>query len=217
VLTVTYSWAPGATSSLLAEKRAATPTPPTTSTVPGGVPVEQVNPDGSVYWLHHDQLGSIRMLTTSSSANIGTASFDAYGATPGTVGVGTGSFGYAAQYTDTETGFQYLRARYYDPATGQFLTRDPAVTLTRSPYGYVDGSPLNLTDPNGMNWLSDGLSDAGNAAVRGAQAVGRAASDVGRGARAISLPFWSALLGTDRSTRQEWFALSVTTAADWVL
>jgi RHS repeat-associated protein len=26
-------------------------------------------------------------------------------------------FGYAGEYTDSETGFLYLRARYYDPAS----------------------------------------------------------------------------------------------------
>jgi RHS repeat-associated protein len=51
---------------------------------------------------------------------------------------------------DAETGFQYLRARYYDPATGQFLTRDPIEAVTRSAYGYVNGNPLNLTDPLGL-------------------------------------------------------------------
>ena len=40
-------------------------------------------------------------------------------------------------------------ARYYDPATGQFLTVDPDVATTLSPYGYVDGNPLNGTDPSG--------------------------------------------------------------------
>jgi RHS repeat-associated protein len=38
---------------------------------------------------------------------------------------------YAGQYTDTETGLQYLRARYYDPSTGTFLTRDPLEAQTR--------------------------------------------------------------------------------------
>jgi hypothetical protein len=51
---------------------------------------------------------------------------------------------------DPETGLIYLRARYYDPATAQFLSRDPAVALTQSAYGYVDGNPLNSTDPTGM-------------------------------------------------------------------
>jgi hypothetical protein len=40
--------------------------------------------------------------------------------------------------------------RYYDPATGQFLTRDPAVELTGSPYGYVYDNPLSSTDPAGL-------------------------------------------------------------------
>jgi hypothetical protein len=42
--------------------------------------------------------------------------------------------------------------RFYDPATGQFLTRDPAETITREPYGYVGGNPLNMTDPTGLCW-----------------------------------------------------------------
>ena len=51
---------------------------------------------------------------------------------------------------DAETGFQYLRARYYDPATGQFLTRDPIEAQSREAYGYVGGNPLNATDPSGL-------------------------------------------------------------------
>lgn len=51
----------------------------------------------------------------------------------------------------------YLRARYYDPTTAQFLTRDPMVATTRSPYGYVGGNPLNGIDPSGNCglWGSD--------------------------------------------------------------
>jgi hypothetical protein len=40
-------------------------------------------------------------------------------------------------------------ARYYDPTVGQFLTVDPLVAMTLSPYGYVSGDPLNATDPTG--------------------------------------------------------------------
>jgi RHS repeat-associated protein len=56
---------------------------------------------------------------------------------------------YAGQYRDDESNLYYLRARYYDPTTGQFLTVDPAVSLTRSPYAYAAGNPLNFTDPSG--------------------------------------------------------------------
>jgi RHS repeat-associated protein len=40
-------------------------------------------------------------------------------------------------------------ARYYDPATAQFLTVDPDVGTTLSPYAYVADDPLNATDALG--------------------------------------------------------------------
>ena len=75
------------------------------------------------------------------------------------------------EYTDAETGFVYLRARYYDPATGQFISRDPLVALTGSAYGYVYGNPLNLTDPLGL-W---GLKSFVRAVAFSAAAVGAVA------------------------------------------
>jgi RHS repeat-associated protein len=44
----------------------------------------------------------------------------------------------------------YLRARYYDPATGQFLSRDPALSLSGSVYAYADGDPIGRKDPSGL-------------------------------------------------------------------
>ncbi len=56
----------------------------------------------------------------------------------------------ARRYTDAESGLQYLRARYYEPATGQLLTRDPASAATRDSYGYSTRTPLNASDPTGL-------------------------------------------------------------------
>jgi RHS repeat-associated protein len=56
----------------------------------------------------------------------------------------------SGQYTDPETGLIYLRARYYDPSTGQFLNRDPAVAITRQPYEYAADNPINRIDPTGL-------------------------------------------------------------------
>jgi len=57
-------------------------------------------------------------------------------------------FRYAGQYRDAESGLYYLRARYYDPATAQFLTRDPLPVLSKQPYGCGADDPTNLTDPD---------------------------------------------------------------------
>ena len=114
---------------------------------PDGTVFETIHPNGTITYLHHDQLGSTRLVTTPTGTTTGTATYDPYG-TPTTTGT-IGPFGYAGQYTDP-TGLQYLRARYYDPTTGEFLTRDPLTTLTRTPYAYANNNPLNLTDPTGL-------------------------------------------------------------------
>lgn len=49
-----------------------------------------------------------------------------------------------------ETGFTYLRARYYDPSTGMFSSVDPAVARTLSAFLYAGNSPLNRLDPLGL-------------------------------------------------------------------
>ncbi|MBK6857545.1 MAG: hypothetical protein IPG97_13610 [Microthrixaceae bacterium] len=44
----------------------------------------------------------------------------------------------------------YLRARHYDPTTGQFTTVDPLLAITEEPYGYTEGNPANRSDPTGL-------------------------------------------------------------------
>lgn len=70
------------------------------------------------------------------------------------------SFGFAGEYTDP-TGLIYLRARYYDPATAQFITRDPLEALTHRPYTYAASDPADNIDPTGLSpfgvWL--GIAD----------------------------------------------------------
>jgi RHS repeat-associated protein len=119
---------------------------------PGGLPVEQIA-GSTVLDYHQDQLGSTRLLTNSLGSVEATYTYDPYGNVIGSTGALT-SLGFAGQYRDGESGLYYLRARYYDPTTAQFLTRDPAVVTTRSPYGYVHGDPLNGRDPTGLVGIS---------------------------------------------------------------
>jgi RHS repeat-associated protein len=90
------------------------------------------------------------MLTDEGGKASATFSYGAYGQPTGSTGSQTTPLGYAGELTNEQSGLQYLRARVYDPATGQFLTRDPIEALTRQPYPYVFDNPLNLTDPSGL-------------------------------------------------------------------
>jgi RHS repeat-associated protein len=118
---------------------------------PGGMPVEQIGGSTSTY-LHHDQLGSTRLVTDSAGSTLTatTITYQPYGAVVSTSGSLTTPLMFSGQYKDSESGLYQLRARYYDPATAQFLTVDPAVSLTRSPYAYVMGNPLNASDTTGL-------------------------------------------------------------------
>jgi RHS repeat-associated protein len=152
----------------------------------GGRPVEQVSASGIVTYLHQDQLGSTRAATDSSGATVATFTYDAFGKLTASTGTVTTPLAWAGEYRDAESGFVYLRARSYDPGTGQFLTRDPIESVTQEPYQYAGNDPLNNIDPSGLNWLSDRARDIGSAmsagaqgVVRGAEIVGEAAQDTG--------------------------------------
>jgi len=44
--------------------------------------------------------------------------------------------------------------RYYDPVTEQFLSVDPLVDVTGTPYAFTGGDPVNGSDPTGLNIFS---------------------------------------------------------------
>src|SRR5690606_34385824 len=117
-------------------------------------PVAQYNADGSIIYLHRDQLGSTRAVTDATTGDtLATYAYDPYGNRVASTGdLNATRFQYAGEYTDAETGFQSLRARYYDPATGQFITRDPLNGSTRDPYGYAGNDGINRSDPTGLAW-----------------------------------------------------------------
>ena len=65
---------------------------------------------------------------------------------------------YRGEQYDPDLGLYYLRARYYNPATGRFLSRDPEDGKRKDPasfhkYLYANGDPLNRIDPRGRDSL----------------------------------------------------------------
>ena len=119
---------------------------------PDGLPIEQISSGGTVTYLHHDQAGSTRLLTGSTGTVTGKCTYGAYG-TPTCEGTTTTPLGYDGQYTSSDTGLIYMRARVYDPSTAQFLTVDPLVEETGAPYNYAGDNPSNYRDPTGREVL----------------------------------------------------------------
>jgi len=61
---------------------------------------------------------------------------------------------YAGEYYDNESGLYYLRARYYDPTIGRFISKDSVEGNITNPlslnlYTYVENNPLAYIDPSG--------------------------------------------------------------------
>lgn len=145
---------------------------------PDGLPFAQVNNSGITTWLLHDLQGSTRVLENNNAVINATYTYTPYGDVSKKTGSNTTPLQYTGQYTDSETGYQYLRARYYDPTTSNFLTLDPLVAATGDPYSYTSGDPIDGSDASGLDvcWgnycLGFHPSDAINPIVN----IGRGAS-----------------------------------------
>lgn len=61
------------------------------------------------------------------------------------------SFRFAGQYADSETGFHFNRARYYNPSNGHFTSPDPiGIAGGLNEYLYAP-NPTSFIDPSGTN------------------------------------------------------------------
>jgi len=97
---------------------------------------------------------------------------------------------FAGQEFDSATGLYDARARWYDPATGTFLARDPMgfAAGDMNTYRYVGDSPTDATDPTGLCADKDFLTSAGgffygfgNRLTDAAQGIGGMLQQAGEG------------------------------------
>lgn len=100
------------------------------------------------------------MLTNPTGVSTDSYAYSAYGALLARTGGSTNAYQFAGEQQDAESGLYYLRARYYEPKVGRFLSRDPIAGDERRPlslhkYLYAYGNPVNLTDPSGLSVLTD--------------------------------------------------------------
>jgi RHS repeat-associated protein len=126
---------------------------------PGNLPIEQINSSEEPTYLHHDQQGSTRMLTNSTGEDKGAYTYGPYGNTEEHTGTATTPLEYDAQYTSTDTGLIYLRAREYDPTSAQFLTVDSKEASTGASYSYGGDNPVNEDDPSGLSEEENDAAD----------------------------------------------------------
>jgi RHS repeat-associated protein len=123
----------------------------------GTTPIAQIDDvTGAIEYLHADNIGSVRTVTDSAGTVVSTSDYTPYGAVDSHLGASSSAFGFASAWTDPASGTDYLRAREYEPVTGQFLQVDPAVNVTHEPYAYVAGDPLASVDPLGLCKGMDG-------------------------------------------------------------
>jgi RHS repeat-associated protein len=102
----------------------------------------------------YDGGGNVRQLTSSAGAVTDEYEYDAFGASFTKVGTTPNNYLYRGEQYDSDLGLYYMRARYYNPLTGRFLSRDPEDGDASDPktlhkYLYTGGDPVNGWDPTG--------------------------------------------------------------------
>jgi RHS repeat-associated protein len=100
-----------------------------------------------------DALGSVRQVTNTAGDITLAKSYNPYGEVTQSTGSSESIYAYTGEQQDA-SGLTYLRARYYNPNDGRFLSRDTWAGDVNNPLSlnrwmYVEGNPVNYVDPSG--------------------------------------------------------------------
>jgi RHS repeat-associated protein len=114
---------------------------------------------GTLYWMLQDGQGSTRQLLNTSQATVASYTTDAYGNSVSSSGTAANPFqwnGGSGYYSDSESGLQKVGARYYEPATGRWISQDsllvagsPADSQAVNRYLYCGANPVGGADSTG--------------------------------------------------------------------
>jgi RHS repeat-associated protein len=115
--------------------------------------VRQVSGQGKAYFVT-DGHGDVRALYDAAGQSVGSYSYGAFGEKQEASGSFDNPFRYTGEPWEEEVGLLYLRARFYAPGVGRFVTEDTyqgqlEVPWTQHRFVYVGNNPLNLWDPSG--------------------------------------------------------------------
>jgi RHS repeat-associated protein len=98
--------------------------------------------------------------------------YDAYGNEFTVSGTTPNEMMYRGEQYDSDLGLYYLRARYYNPLTGRFMSRDPLDGNQLDPatlhkYLYANGDPIDTIDPMGREGLVEFAAKVGKVVAVG--------------------------------------------------
>lgn len=134
--------------------------------------ISQISGDETeVRYYHFDPTGSTVALSNGNGEVTDQYLYDPFGKRIRRVGNAENPFQYAGQFgiQNDETGLYYMRARYYSPDWGRFITKDPnGYRGELNLYSYAGNNPVGLIDPAGeyispldaLDYVSLGMSVA---------------------------------------------------------
>jgi len=123
---------------------------------PGGkllYSVDMTTQEASFY--HFDRMGSTLAITNEAGTVINAYAYGPYGELLGSMAGPAQPFTFLGRHgVRTEVDLYQMGARYYDPATARFISRDPLPPRLEDPeslsrYAYASASPLRYIDPSG--------------------------------------------------------------------
>jgi len=108
-----------------------------------------------VYYVISDHLGTPQQVVDSTGTVVWKAAYQPFGKAQVITETITSNLRFPGQYFDAETGLHYNLHRYYDPATGRYISADPiglqgGINL----YAYVQNDPVDAVDPWGL-WVKN--------------------------------------------------------------
>jgi RHS repeat-associated protein len=118
---------------------------------------------GKVAYYHKNGHGDVIALRDRNGNLLNSYSYDIWGnpLADKTTETVSNPFRYSGEYWDNSTSLQYLRARWYDPSMGRFISEDTYEGELNNPlslnqYTYVLNNPLKYIDPSGNKAEANG-------------------------------------------------------------